>query len=467
MPITVNTKAEENSQIAKRIYGSVLGNCTALEKISLTYGKNGKMSNFYCNITFDNNKLEGIFAPWSSTTCPNYEITKDIVSYGNGGFANCSAMKTFTISKNIDTLNKFLFASCSSLKNLEIPYNITTINDSCFHGLINLKELKIPASVIKVNGNPFRCLATLTQEKMNIYMPTSIENPNSSLFCIDLKYNLCLFENVYLYKNSNVDKINTATSINKIYIEPQIDCAYRILNASEVTILGSLKAENETSIVIPEKYDNLPVTSISENAFANLSNITSVIIPRTVTKIAVNAFENHNENLVILGEKGSIAEEFANSNNIIFNETLELTTVETEKVEVNGEELDTMKIEKGISKKISDFINEENFPVINTYIVKVLDISGNEKTEDQRIGSKNIIQITNEAGEKIAEYTTVVPGDVTGNGYSRMYDAFQILKDSLFNGKLDEIDMLIRDYDGNGYVRMYDAFQFLKDSLFN
>lgn len=48
-----------------------------------------------------------------------------------------------------------------------------------------------------------------------------------------------------------------------------------------------------------------------------------------------------------------------------------------------------------------------------------------------------------------------------------MYDAFQILKDSLFNGKLDEIDMLIRDYDGNGAVRMYDAFQFLKDSLFN
>ncbi len=467
MPITVNPDAGESSQISNKIYGPIFYNCTSLEKISLTYGKNGKMSNFSCNVGFSNNKLEGIFPPWSSDVCSKYEVTEDIVSYGNGGFAGCSAMKNFTISKNVDSLNKCLFSGCSSLESLEIPYNITTLNESCFHGLKNLKELRIPASVTTINGLPFWCLATLTQEKMNIYMPTSIENPSSSLFCIDMRNNVNIFENIYFYKNSNIDKLISTTNIKQFYIEPSIDCAYRIVNASEVTILGSLKDENETAIVIPENYDNLPVTSISENAFANLSNITSVTIPKTVTKIAVNAFENHNENLVIFGEKGSYAEEFANSNNITFNEITKLTTVETEKVEVNGEELDTMKIEKNVSKKISDFINEENFPAIATYTVKVLDISGNEKTEDQRVGSKNVIQITNEAGEKIAEYTVVVPGDVTGNGYSRMYDAFQILKDSLFNGKLDEIDMLIRDYDGNGAVRMYDAFQFLKDSLFN
>lgn len=467
MPITVNPDAGEYSQISSKIYGTAFNNCTALEKITLTYGKNGKMSNFYCSVAFTNNQLGDIFTPWSSKTCPVYEVTEDIVSYGNGGFAGCSAMKNFTISKNVESLNKCLFAGCSSLESLEIPYNITTLNESCFHGLGNLKELRIPASVTTINGLPFWCLSTLTQEKMNIYMPTSIENPSSSLFCIDIRNGVNIFENIYFYKNSNIDKLISTISIKNFYIEPQIDCAYRILNASEVTILGSLKDETETSIVIPESYDNLPVTSIFDNAFANLSNITSITIPKTVTKIAVSAFENHNENLVIFGEKGSYAEEFANSNNIIFNEITKLTTVETEKVEVNGQELDTMKIEKNVSKKISDFINEENFPAIATYTLKVLDSLGNEKSDDQRVGSKNVIKITNLKGEEVASYIVIVKGDVTGNGYSRMYDAFQILKDSLFNGKLDEIDMLIRDYDGNGAVRMYDAFQFLKDSLFN
>lgn len=76
---------------------------------------------------------------------------------------------------------------------------------------------------------------------MNIYMPTSIENPSSSLFCIDIRNGVNIFENIYFYKNSNIDKLISTISIKNFYIEPQIDCAYRILNASEVTILGSLK----------------------------------------------------------------------------------------------------------------------------------------------------------------------------------------------------------------------------------
>ena len=47
-----------------------------------------------------------------------------------------------------------------------------------------------------------------------------------------------------------------------------------------------------------------------------------------------------------------------------------------------------------------------------------------------------------------------------------MYDAFQILKDTIIPGvTLDEIDVKIRDYNEDGNVRMYDAFQFLKDSI--
>lgn len=66
----------------------------------------------------------------------------------------------------------------------------------------------------------------------------------------------------------------------------------------------------------------------------------------------------------------------------------------------------------------------------------------------------------------LAEFTVVVSGDVTGNGYARMFDSFQILKDSIMPGvTLDEIDIKIRDYNSDGKVRMYDAFQFLKEAV--
>ena len=55
-------------------------------------------------------------------------------------------------------------------------------------------------------------------------------------------------------------------------------------------------------------------------------------------------------------------------------------------------------------------------------------------------------------GEILKEYTVVVPGDVTGNGLSKIYDAFKILHDSVKDTEIDELDIQIRDYDGDGNV---------------
>lgn len=56
-------------------------------------------------------------------------------------------------------------------------------------------------------------------------------------------------------------------------------------------ILSSLGNCTDTEIVIPETYENLPVKEIGEIAFAD-SNITSVTIPSTITKIGYDAFAN-------------------------------------------------------------------------------------------------------------------------------------------------------------------------------
>ncbi|MCM1367776.1 MAG: leucine-rich repeat protein [Roseburia sp.] len=64
-------------------------------------------------------------------------------------------------------------------------------------------------------------------------------------------------------------------------------------NSIGYTVTGSTGQEER--IIIPEEYDDLPVTEIGESAFAysrHTSEITYVSIPDTVTKIGLNAFHN-------------------------------------------------------------------------------------------------------------------------------------------------------------------------------
>lgn len=116
---------------------------------------------------------------------------------------------------------------------------------------------------------------------------------------------------------------------------------------------------------------------------------------------------------------------------------------------------------------ISNLIVSENFPVIDkNYIIQVYSTENSAKSDNEKIGSENIIKIF-KADNVVAEYTAIVKGDINGDGQVKMYDAFTILKGALFGESLTSIDTLIRDYNDDGTVKMYDAFSFLKYSLFN
>lgn len=143
------------------------------------------------------------------------------------------------------------------------------------------------------------------------------------------------------------------------------------------------------------------------------------------------------------------------SDNIV-NTTLEIKTAGSKSV-----------IYSNSKTTVENFLIEENFPIMLLNSVKLFDSQGNEKSASSRVGSKDVIKILDSQNNVLLEYTIVVPGDVNGDGIVKMYDAFTILKGTLFSGNSDALDILIRDYNGDGVVKMYDAFAFLKYSLFN
>ena len=103
---------------------------------------------------------------------------------------------------------------------------------------------------------------------------------------------------------------------------------------------------------------------------------------------------------------------------------------------------------------IKELITEENFPILESYDVKVTSGGGAGKSFDEKVGSKDKIQILNTLGEL-----------VQGNGEVKLYDAFKILNDAVRKVEIDEIDVEIRDYNDDEKVNTYDALQYMKESM--
>ena len=66
---------------------------------------------------------------------------------------------------------------------------------------------------------------------------------------------------------------------------------YTLSSDNTYYIVSSIGTCTDTTIVIPDTYNELPVTAISDNAFSSRNTITGVIIPESITSIGNNAFK--------------------------------------------------------------------------------------------------------------------------------------------------------------------------------
>ena len=115
---------------------------------------------------------------------------------------------------------------------------------------------------------------------------------------------------------------------------------------------------------------------------------------------------------------------------------------------------------------ISNVVTKDNFPILNeNYNVKVLSKTGVEKTNEDNIGSRDQIVVTSPENEEVTTFTAVVKGDVSGNGLTKVYDAYQVLNQSIANKELDEINSYAMDYNDDGDVKIYDAYKFLNVAI--
>ena len=213
-------------------------------------------------------------------------IPESVVCIGDMAFSNCRAMTSVYVPSNVKTIGAGSFSNCTSLKEITMEDGIESIGYQAFYACSALTRVTVPDSVESIGGSAF----TICEKLEYVKLPEGLTAISNSMFssCSALKY------------------VNIPDSVRTIEMRAFGGCT------------------SLTKVVIPEG-----VKSIGMMAFMQCTGLKTVYVPESVTTIAPMAFSVCPE-LVVKGEAGSYAAEYANRNSVNFIDT------ETADAEING-----------------------------------------------------------------------------------------------------------------------------------
>jgi len=222
----------------------------------------------------------GDSAFYGCTKLKNIYLPSTVTSIGQRAFYNTAAT-SITIPSKTTTIGQYAFGHCSSLASVKIPNNVTSLGFGAFYGCSNLTSLNIGSGLKTIGGSAF-CNTGLTSQ----YIPKTVTSIGSYAFgykYADSKYTRdTAFTEISGYPNT------AAQTYCKNYNVP----FNSLLRYSTSSDGKSIKIEKytgtDTVVVIPDKIDGLPVTSIAGYAFSG-TNVTSITLPSGMTSLEAYA----------------------------------------------------------------------------------------------------------------------------------------------------------------------------------
>ena len=240
-----------------------------------------------------------------NTSITSVTIPGSVAVLGTGVFSNCKNLTTVVIQGNISSIPDQTFYGCENLRSISVPGSVTSIGSEAFAECVSLSGITIPSAVTVVGDRAFYGCISLA----GVSIPVAVSSIGSDAFTG------CSNMTTYTVDGSNGTYASSGGCLYNKTLTRFIDCPE---GRSSVSVSSSTKT------IASEAFRNcyaiqslaLPtsVSTIEANAFAG-SGISDITILSGVTSIGSQSDWTA---AIIYGEANSVAENYANANEIVF-----------------------------------------------------------------------------------------------------------------------------------------------------
>ena len=217
--------------------------------------------------------VDEAFSEWNMTSI---DFPHSLIYIGEYAFKDCKYLSEVIIPDAVTTIATDAFYNCYGIKNLSLGQSVTAIGGGAFAYCKELTKLMIPNSVTTIgNGAFYFCDGII-----DLTIGTGVESMDHAFNnCSNIKRLTWNARNCFFSEYHDEPNVPTR-NLESLVFGDQVE----VIPDYFMYVIGSNRPQL-TSIIIPKS-----VTYIGKYAFHNCGGITSIEIPENVSYIGDNAF---------------------------------------------------------------------------------------------------------------------------------------------------------------------------------
>ena len=173
---------------------------------------------------------------------------------------------------------------------------VKEIGKDAFKNYTHIKEVKVSSSVEKISESAFE-----GSEGFKIIIPKNVT------FVGDNAFAGCTDAEIYVEHETRPYNWSTSWVDDKAYTMWGYGDSRFELHFDQSSYCFNYKGFNSVNVAVPEKYNGLPVTQISSNAFDGCTNLKKIKLPATISSVYGPAFKSCSLlETIVLDEKNTV-----------------------------------------------------------------------------------------------------------------------------------------------------------------